>query len=191
MTRLVGPLAAFLLAAGLVAAATPWRIPRAAVAEAMDAGLVGVRASLAGPATIKLLPRPRIQATQLSVAAENGAVALDAPLLKAELDIPSLLRGRWRITSATLVEPTATVDLDRLPRPAPSPGGSGAAVQLRIRSGVLRTRSADPAGTSSSPASRTRPPGPATGTASSCPAPRRRGARRRASRATSSIPRGR
>ena len=146
MTRLAWPLAALLLAAGLVAAATPWRIPRAAVAEALDAGLVGVRATLGGPATFKLLPRPRVQATQLAVVAENGALTLDAPVIKAELDIPSLFRGRWRLTSATLVEPTATVDLDRLPRPAAAPGAPGPALQLRLRSGVLRTRSADPAG---------------------------------------------
>ncbi|RYB06309.1 AsmA family protein [Lichenibacterium ramalinae] len=146
MTRLVWPTAALLIAAGLVAAATPWRIPRAVVAEALDSGFTGVRATLAGPATIKLLPRPRIQATQLTVAADNGAVTLDAPLIKAELDIPSLLRGRWRMTSATLVEPTATVDLDRLPRPPPGAGAPapapGPALQLRLRSGLLRTRSA-------------------------------------------------
>ena len=55
MTRLAWALAAILLAAALVAAAMPWRVPRAVVAEALDAGLargLGLRAVLAGPATI-------------------------------------------------------------------------------------------------------------------------------------------
>lgn len=149
MKRLAWPLAAILLAALLVAAATPWRIPRATVAGALGVGLqraTGLSATVAGPATIKLLPRPRIQATLLSVATEDGALQLDAPVIKAELDIPSLLRGVWRLTSATLVEPTATVDLDRLPRRAMAGPAEGSPLLLRLRAGVLRTRSASTIG---------------------------------------------
>ena len=149
MKRLAWPLAAILIAALLVAAATPWRIPRATVAGALGVGLkraTGLSATVAGPATFKLLPRPRIQATLLSVATEDGALQLDAPVIKAELDIPSLLRGVWRLTSATLVEPTATVDLDRLPRRAMAGPAEGSSLLLRLRAGVLRTRSASTIG---------------------------------------------
>ena len=65
MTGPVKLMALALLAAGLAAAATPWRISRATVAGvfagsvARDAGL---RAVVAGPVTLKLLPRPRLQA---------------------------------------------------------------------------------------------------------------------------------
>ena len=149
MTRLAWALAAILLAAGLVAAAMPWRVPRAAVAEALDAGLargLGLHAVLAGPATIKLLPRPRIQATQITVAADDGSVMLDVPLLKADLDIPGLLAGVWRLSSATLVEPTATIDLDVVSGRVPRGGSDGPPLQLKMRSGVLRLLSSTSVG---------------------------------------------
>ena len=147
MTRLVKLVALAMVAGSLAAAATPWRVSRATVAAAFAVSLVsdaGPRAVVAGPVTFKLLPRPRLQAAQVSVSAGDGAILLDAPLLKAELDIPSLLRGVWRMSSATLVEPTLTVDLDRLAA-RPSPGNAtapGAPVMLRLRSGLLKTRSA-------------------------------------------------
>ncbi len=147
MARLVKLMALALVAGGLAAAAAPWRIPRATVAGAFAgslAGDAGLSAVVAGPVTVKLLPRPRLQATQVSVSAEGGAILLDAPLLKADLDIPSLLRGAWRMSSATLVEPTLTVDLDRLAVRAPRDAtpSRGAPAMLRLRSGLLRTRSA-------------------------------------------------
>ncbi len=147
MTGYVKLMAVALVAGGLAAAATPWRVSRATVADAVAGSLArdaGLDAVVGGPVTLKLLPRPRLQATQVSVSAEAGAILLDAPLLKAELDIASLLRGTWRLSSATLVEPTLTVDLDRLAVRAPRDAtpSRGAPVMLRFRSGLLRTRSA-------------------------------------------------
>ncbi|RYC33020.1 AsmA family protein [Lichenibacterium minor] len=147
MSRLVKLMAVALVVGGFAAAAAPWRIARATVSGAFSGGLAsdaGAKAVVAGPVTFKLLPRPRLQAAQVSVSAEDGAVLLDAPLLKADLDIPALLRGAWRISAATLVEPTLTVDLDRLAARAPGgpAAGRGAPVMLRLRSGLLRTRSA-------------------------------------------------
>lgn len=144
MKKLALALVAALLIAGLVAATCPWRVPRALVAQALEAGLPrsgGLHASLAGPATFKLLPRPRIQATQVAVTDDRGAVMLDVPLLKAELDIPSLAHGLWRLTSATLVGPTATLDLDRIVAPILTEQGDHPPLQIRLRSGVLRLRS--------------------------------------------------
>ena len=144
MKKLALALVAALLIAGLVAATSPWRVPRALVAQALEAGLPrsgGLHASLSGPATFKLLPRPRIQATQVAVTDDKGAVMLDAPLLKAELDIPSLAHGIWRLTSATLVGPTATLDLDRIVAPIFTAQGDHPPLQIRLRSGVLRLRS--------------------------------------------------
>ena len=147
MTRLVKLMALALVAGGLAAAATPWRVSRATVAGAFAGSLArdaGLRVDVAGPVTFKLLPRPRLQAAQLSVSAKEGAILLDAPMLKAELDIPSLLRGAWRMSSATLVEPTLTVDLDRLAAASPieTTMARGQPVMLRLRSGLLKTRSA-------------------------------------------------
>lgn len=153
MTRHAKLIALALLVAGLAAAATPWRVSRATVAGAFDGELArraGLHMRVGGAVTFKLLPRPRIQATELSATAGNGAVLLDAPLLKAELDIPSLLAGAWRLTSATLVEPTVTVDLDRLAARLPTgpdaAAPAGSPLHLRLRSGLLRTRSAAGAG---------------------------------------------
>ena len=145
MKKLALALGVVLLVVGLVAATSPWRVPRALVAQALEAGLPrsgGLHASLGGPATFKLLPRPRLQATQVAVRDDKGAVMLDAPLLKAELDIPSLVRGTWRLTSATLVGPTATLDLDRLATPVLAGQGRHPPLQIRLRSGVLRLLSA-------------------------------------------------
>lgn len=146
MTGLAKLTVLVLAAAALGAAAAPWRVPRATVAEAFAGGIArgaGLRAAAAGRVTFKLLPRPRLQAADLTVSAEDGAVLVDAPLLKAELDISSLLRGRWRLDSATLVEPTLTVDVDRLAARAPSAALAprGAPALLRLRSGLLKTRS--------------------------------------------------
>ncbi|WP_237476484.1 AsmA family protein [Lichenibacterium dinghuense] len=147
MTRLAKLTAVILVAAALAAAAAPWRVSRTAAAKAFADGWgpdAGLHAVAAGGVTFKLLPRPRLQATGLSASAEDGAVLLDAPLLKADLDIPSLLRGVWRMSSATLVEPTLTVDVDRLAEgsAAAHAPSHGAPVMLRLRSGLLKTRSA-------------------------------------------------
>ena len=146
MSRLVNLLSLALVVGGIMAAATPWRISRATVDNAFSDSLTrnaGLRAVAAGPVSFKLLPRPRLQARQVSVAAADGAILLDVPLLKAELDIPSLLRGVWRMSSATLVGPTFSVDLDRLAvRPPPKPTAGVMPVSLRLRSGLLKTHSA-------------------------------------------------
>ncbi len=141
MKKLALALVAALLVTGLVLVTLPWRIPRALVAQALEAGLPharGLHAKLAGPATFKLLPRPRVQASQVSITDDKGAVMIDAPVLKAELDIPSLVRGAWRLTTATLVEPTATIDLDRIEAPVVAGAVDGAPLQIRLRSGVVR-----------------------------------------------------
>ena len=44
-----------------------------------------------GPVTFKLLPRPRLQATEVGATADDGSVTLDAPVLKADPDIPLLM----------------------------------------------------------------------------------------------------
>ncbi len=151
MARLPKLIAVALLLGGLAAAAAPWRVARSLVVDAVGGGLAhagGVTVAVAGPVTFKLLPRPRIQATALTITAEDGAVLVDAPLLKAELDIPSLLRGTWRLSTATLVDPTVTLDVDRLAARPTAPlilaRAPGLPYQLRLRSGVLRTRSAMP-----------------------------------------------
>lgn len=146
MTRPFKLAACVLLLGGLVAATTPWRMSRDTVADAFGPELVQgmeLRAVVAGPVSFKLLPRPRVQATGVSVRDETGAIMVDAPLLKADLDIPSLLRGAWRMSAVTLVEPTVAVDLDRvLERPTPARGGnSPSPIGLRMRGGVVRLRS--------------------------------------------------
>ncbi len=147
MSRLVRLVAIVLLAGGVAAAATPWRVSRSVVKGAFSGSLAGgdgLLTVVTGPVSFKLLPRPRLQASQVSVSAQDGAVLLDAPLLKAELDIPSLLRGIWRLDSATLVTPTLSVDLDRLAmhRAAQTLPNTGTPVMLRLRSGLLKTHSA-------------------------------------------------
>ena len=69
----------------------------------------GSTATVSGPITLKLLPRPRLQVNDLSLKRTDGAVMLDVPVVKAEFDIPGLFRNEWRISSATLVAPTVTV----------------------------------------------------------------------------------
>lgn len=146
MSRLVKLVALVLVVGGLAAAAKPWRVPHRLVEDAVSGGFArgaGAHAIVAGSVSFKLLPRPRVQATDVSLEAEDGAILLDAPVLKAELDIPSLLRGAWQLSSATLVEPTLSVDLDRLAVRAPGEAAAGQApLTLRLRSGLLRTHSA-------------------------------------------------
>lgn len=135
-----------LLCASLAAAVVPWRVGSADLTAEIDAELgraFGLDATLSGPVTFKLLPRPRIHATGLSIKGRDGSVLVDAPVVKAEFDIPSLLVGHWRLSSATLVEPTVTLDADRLVAGGAAPGavGRGPALQVRLRSGVVRVRS--------------------------------------------------
>ena len=153
-TRTVGTLLALAATLALLAAAiVPWRVDRVAVGQIVGtqvAGLLGLDVEIAGPVTLKLLPRPRLQIRRLSATGSDGAILVDAPEVKAELDIAGLLHGSWRLASATLVEPTVTVDLDRVRDPTRlgdtrTDENSGPPLQLRMRSGVLRTVSADPA----------------------------------------------
>ncbi len=108
----------------------------------------GLSARIGGDITLKLLPRPRVQISGVSVRDSNDAVLADAPTLYGDLDIPSLLKGKWQLISATLADPTVTVDIDKLPGPA-SPGDGVTeggvdpfdAFKLSFRSGVIRVRS--------------------------------------------------
>ncbi len=137
-------------AAIVTAAVSPWRIADPAAGDAIAAHLaqaMGLNATVSGPITFKLLPRPRIQTGELSIADPDGALLVDAPVLRAEIDVPSLLRGRWSMTTATLIEPTITLDLDRLAarrRPVAGPTIPVAEpwqAQLRVKSGLIRTKS--------------------------------------------------
>ncbi len=137
-------------AAIVTAAVSPWRIADPAAGDAVAEHLAqatGLKATVSGPITFKLLPRPRIQTGDLSIADRDGALLVDAPVLRAEIDVPSLLRGRWSMTAVTLIEPTITLDLDRLAAPRrpvgglPVPGATPGQVQLRLRSGLMRTKS--------------------------------------------------
>ena len=111
----------------------------------------GSTATVSGPITLKLLPRPRLQVNDLSLVRTDGAVMLDAPVVKAEFDIPSLFRGAWHLSSATLVTPTVSLNLDRMAaayRKAPSSFGDSASawpVRLHLRGALLRTLSSNAA----------------------------------------------
>ena len=151
--RVTGLALAIATGAGAVAAASPaWRLDRAAIGRSIGvqvAGQLGLDVRVTGPVSLKLLPRPRLRVRGLSASGSDGAILVDVPEVKAELDIASLLRGRWRLASATLVGPTVTVDVDRVKDPGLFGNGRDAdraapPLRLKTRSGVLRTVSASP-----------------------------------------------
>ena len=139
---------------GLAAAAWPWELAspmfRTAITTTIEHA-TGSTATVSGPITLKLLPRPRLQVNDLSLVRTDGAVMLDAPVVKAEFDIPSLFRGAWHLSSATLVTPTVSLNLDRMAaayRKAPSSFGDSASawpVRLHLRGALLRTLSSNAA----------------------------------------------
>ncbi len=140
---------------GFAAAAWPWELASPTFRTAVTSHIehdTGSTATVSGPITLKLLPRPRLQVNDLSLARTDGAVMLDAPVVKAEFDIPGLFRGEWHLNSATLVAPTVTVNLDLLTaafRKAPSSFGGSTSpwpFRLHLRGALLRTLSSNAAG---------------------------------------------
>ncbi len=140
--------------AGLAAAAWPFDVASSTLRRAITSEIehaTGAIATVSGPITLKLLPRPRLQVNDLSLVRQDGALMVDAPVVKAEFDIPGLFRGRWHLSSATLVAPTVTVNLDSIAaaysRTPVSLGGSTSAwpVKLHLRAALLRTLSSNAA----------------------------------------------
>ena len=137
---------------GLATAAWPWDLAspvfRLAITSQIEHA-TGATATVSGPITLKLLPHPRLQVNDLSLVRSDGAVMVDAPVVKAEFDIPSLFRGQWHLSSATLVAPTVTLNLDLMAaayRKAPVWFGGSASpwpIKLHLRAGLLRTLSSN------------------------------------------------
>jgi AsmA protein len=141
---------------GLGAALLPWSIGGAHVRSGLATQITqatGWRAQVTGPITLKLLPRPRVQLSSLSVDDGRGAFRVDAVGLYGDLDVAALLSGRWRLTSATLVEPTVTLDAQRVEMgsvadgpseeegAAPSAGAASGMFKLALRGGLIRLTS--------------------------------------------------
>ncbi len=122
--------------------AYPWTVRgtarRAEIARAMGHD-VGLDVTIGGPIAVKLLPRPRVQITDAQFRAPDGSIDLSTQALSGELDIAALLRGQWRLVSATLSSPTATIDADRAVGLASELNqGRPAPFKISIRSGVFR-----------------------------------------------------
>lgn len=139
---------------GFAAAAWPWELAspelRTAITSKIDHA-TGSTATVSGPITLKLLPRPRLQVNDVSLVRTDGALMLDVPVVKAEFDIPGLFRGEWHLSSATLVAPTVTLNLDLLAaayRTSPASFGGSASpwpMRLHLRGALLRTLSSNAA----------------------------------------------
>lgn len=132
-----------------VACETSWTLDGANVRSSILSQLAdgfGLTGRIDGPITLKLLPKPRIRISRLSLQDGVGAVSADIPAIKGDLDVPALLRGVWRLSSATLLEPTFSLDLDLAAASAlpvrlagRDPAAEPAAFRLKIRNGVVRT----------------------------------------------------
>ncbi len=136
-------------------AMVPWKLrgeARSAEIATHISKATGLTVRVGGQITLKLLPRPRVQMTDVSIRDANGALSADAPALYGDLDIPALFKGGWRLVSATLAEPTVTFNLDKVPLAtilagAPRTDAEKAfspSFKLSFRSGVIRLRSARP-----------------------------------------------
>ncbi len=154
MRRGLKLLAIGLACLGFAAAAWPWELASPAFRKVVRSRIeqaTGSTATIAGPITLKLLPRPRLQMNDLAFVRTDGALMLDAPVVKAEFDIPGLLKGEWHLSSATLVAPTVTLNLDLMEaayRKAPSSLGGYAVpspISLHLRGALLRTLSSNAA----------------------------------------------
>lgn len=105
-----------------------WTAHRAAI-EANAERVLGTEVSIAGEAEVRLLPRPRIELTDVRVG------PAEAPLLEAEtlhlaIDLGSLLRREIRILELRLGAPALALAIGedgrfRLPRFAPDPSLGG------------------------------------------------------------------
>jgi AsmA protein len=152
MKAIVKLLAVAVGGALIALALVPWELRGAARHAEVRAEIetrTGLDVRIGGPIKIKLLPRPRVQMADVSISARDGTVMVDAPMVYGDLDIPSALHGRLRLISATLSEPTLTVDLDAGTFPAPlfdaqTTDHSIRPFRLSIRAAVLRLRSAHP-----------------------------------------------
>ena len=139
----------------VVLAMVPWTL-RGAAWQSEIVSYVGRVSGLDlrvhGRFTLKLLPRPRVQMTDVSVVDPGRALRLDAPALYGDLDIAALSRGEWRLASATFADPTITMDVDKDPLANLIAGVEGSesakaaspAFRMAIRSGVVRLRSRSP-----------------------------------------------
>ncbi len=113
-------LAAFLLAAALIAAggAYRWPISSAYVRAEFGRQLAdAVGLTLRGPARayLSLLPLPAIQLVDAELDGADGAPVVAIPHAKARIALGPLLAGRLRLSGALLRRPTVLVDLDRPP----------------------------------------------------------------------------
>ncbi len=133
-----------LCGSAIALAEMPWTLKgearRAEIAAAMGRD-VGLAVEVGGPVTVKLLPRPRVQISDVSVKAPDGSLDLSAPTLTGELDVSALLQGRWRLVSATLSNPTAAIDVDATSHAITAGGprdADDAPFKLSVRSGVVR-----------------------------------------------------
>ncbi len=104
----------------------------------------GLEARLTGPITLKLLPLPRVRIGGVSIAATDGAMQLDAPVLYGDLDLDALMHGHWRLATATITDPVITIDVDREPDRAALAAVDRTGFRLQLRSGVLRLLSQQP-----------------------------------------------
>lgn len=132
---------------------------RARILRHMEAAS-GLSVEVAGPITLRLLPRPTLEMTAVSMVGADGAVSLDADGLTGRLGFGDLLTGDLQVHSTVLDRPTVVLDLDRL-EPlarlmAGRPAGGGIDRQgarrlpavlhsdgLTVRSGVVRLLSRD------------------------------------------------
>lgn len=86
---------------------------RARIVHHMEAAS-GLSVEVAGPITLRLLPRPTLDMTAVSMSGADGAVSLDADSLTGDLGLSDLLHGDLQVHSTVLDRPTVVLDLDRL-----------------------------------------------------------------------------
>ncbi len=144
--KLIGLLS---LACAAAAAAMPWKVTARSARSAIEAQIeseTGLVVHIDGPIVLKLLPHPRLRFGDVSARSRDGAIVLNVPVVKAGIDALALSHGAWRLSSATLVAPTATLDLDAF-RGALFPVAKREPpvrerFRVAARSGVVRLRTA-------------------------------------------------
>ena len=124
--------AAILLFCGAGAAVAPWTVSRGALREEIAGQLrssTGLYFFTSGAATFSLLPNPQIRLERISFVDPRGALVIEAEHLAGQVRLLPLLAGRLEITSAELLRPRLTVDIDG--RPMTSAGAVVRAAEAR------------------------------------------------------------